>query len=106
MLQNIWGYAQPSQHLHDNDRLRLLGVLMTLRNRALYEQLAEGITNRSVLDDPAPLIKHIFQRLTFNFNNNDVKVDFPPTTEDVNGSETMDAKDITRIRIHYDCEWL
>ena len=105
MLQTVWGYAHPSQQLHHNDRIRLFGVLMTLQqNRALYERLAEGVTNRWVLDNPALSIKQLFQRLNFDFNNDAVKVELPATTGDVNGLVTIDVNDCTRIQIHRDCE--
>ena len=57
----------------------------------------------SVLDNPALSIKQNFQRFTFDFNYDDVKVE-RPTAGDVNGSETMDANDYTCIRIHRNCE--
>ena len=65
---------------------------MTLqRDRALYERLAEHVTNRSVLDNPALSIKQIYQRLTFHLNNDDVKVELTAAAEDSNESETMDT---------------
>ena len=104
MLQNVWGYAQQSQVIHFNDRLRLFGIIMSQpRNRPLFERLASGVANKNVLDDNALQPKQIFQKLTFDFCNELIHVDLPPNSIDVEGWETLNANDLSRIRIHRDC---
>ena len=104
MLQNVWGYAQPSQIIHFNDRLRVFGLIMTLpKNRAYFERLALGVTSKNVLDDGSMQPKHIFQELTFDFCNELIRVELPKNSVDVEGFETLNPNDITRIRIHRDC---
>ena len=104
MLQNVWGYAQPSQIIHFNDRLRLFGLIMTIpKNRPLFERLALGVTHKNVLDDVAMQPKKIFQDLTFDFCNELLRVELPKNSVDVDGADTIDPNDITRIKIHRDC---
>ena len=62
-LQNVWGYVQPSNLPHHNDRLPLFGVIMTLpHNLAIYECLSEGIKNRAMFDDPKMQLKKYLQK--------------------------------------------
>ena len=85
-LQNVWGYAQPSNLLHHNDRLRLFGILMILpHNLAMYKHLSEGIKNRAVFDDPQMLLKSIFTKLAIDFNNDDYAIVLPSNATDVEG---------------------
>ena len=103
MLQNVWGYAQPSQIIHFNDRLRVFGLIMTLpKNRVYFERLALGVTSKNVLDDGSMQPKQIFQELTFDFCNELIRVELPNNSVDVEGVETLNPNDITRIRIHRD----
>ena len=104
-LENVWGYAQPSTQLHHNDRLRLFGLLMTVpHNLAAYTRLGEGIKNRAVFDDPNMNPKAIFAALAVDFNNDDIMVELPVNASDVDGYQSLNANDITRIRIHRDRE--
>ena len=66
--------------------------------------MADGATNWLVLDNPSLSIKKICQRLTFDFNNDDIKVELPAAAGDGNGLETMDENDYTCIQIHRNCE--
>ena len=109
-LQNVSGYAQLSNLLHHNDRLRLFGVIMTLpHNLAIYERLSEGIKNRAMFDDPKMQLEKLFTKVANDFNNDDYIIEMPRNAEDVEGWETMDPNDHTRIRIYRDCKcivWL
>ena len=102
-LQNVWGYAQPPTQLHHNDRIRLFGILMTLpHNLAMYTRLAEGINNRAVFDDPKMHPKQMFTKMAQDFNNDDLVITLPTNASDVEGYDTLDPNDHSRMRIHRD----
>ena len=104
-LHNMWSQGAPSKVLHHNDRLRLFGILMSIPgNRAYFERLALGVADKNVLDDDSFHPKNIFQKLTWDFCNESIRVDLPSNAVDVDGWEALDANDPTRIRIHRDCE--
>ena len=46
--------------------------------------------------------KAIFAALAVDFNNDDIMVELPVNASDVDGFQSLDANDITRIRIHRD----
>ena len=103
MLQNVWEYAQPSQIIHFNDRLHLFGLIMTISKiRPIFERLALGVTHNNVLDDVAMQPKKLFQDLTFDFCNELARVELPKNSVEVDGADTINPNDITRIRIHRD----
>ena len=105
MLANVWGQAQPKNVVHFNDRLRLFGILMSIpSNRQYFERLASGVADKNVLDDIAMQPKSIFQKLTFDFCNDLIKVQLPPNAVDVDGWDSLDPNDASRIRIHRDCK--
>ena len=105
MLTNVWGQAQPKNVIHFNDRLRLFGILMSIpSNRPLFERLASGVADKNVLDDIGMQLKNIYQKLTFDFCNDSIKVQLPPNSIDVEGWEHLDPNDASRIRIHRDCK--
>ena len=104
MLKNVWGYAQPSQILHYNDRLRLFRLIMFIpKNRPLFERLALGVSNKNVFNNGVMQPKQIFQDLTFDFCNKLICVELSPNSVDVDGSDTLDPNYSSRIRIHRDC---
>ena len=104
MLANVWGQAQPKNVVHFNDRLRLFGVLMSIpSNRPLFERLASGVADKNVLDDIGMQPKNIFQKLTFDFCNDSIQVQLPPTSINVEGWGSLDPNDASRIRIHREC---
>ena len=73
-------------------------------NCAYFDRLALGATNKNVLDDDSFHPKNIFQKLTWDFCNESIRVE-PSNAVDVDGWEALDANDPTRIRIHRDCEY-
>ena len=104
-LHNMWSQGAPSKVLHYNDRLRLFGILVSIpSHRPLFERLALGVANKNVLDNDSFHTKNIFQKLTWDFYNESIRVDLPSNAVDVEGWEVLDANDPTCIRIHRDCE--
>ena len=104
MLVNAWGQAQPTNVKHFNNRLLFFAILMLISsNRPLFDRLTSGVADKNVLDDIAIQPKNIFQKLTFDFCNDSIKVDLPPNSINVGGWDTLDPNDASRIRIHYDC---
>ena len=58
ILERMWADTYPSTTPHHNDRVRVYSLVMTRpQNREMYQQLAEGITHRSQLEDPMLSIK-------------------------------------------------
>ena len=72
-------------------------------NHPLFERLASGVANKNVLDNGAMQPKQIFRKLTFNFCNELIHVNLPPNSIGVEGWDTLNANDLSRIRIHCDC---
>ena len=104
-LHNMWSQGAPSKVLHYNDRLRLFGMVMNIpSHRPLFERLALGVANKNVLDNDCFHPKNIFQKLTWDFCNESIRVDLPSDAVDVEGWDVLDANDPTHIRIHRDCE--
>jgi len=82
----------------------LFGILMTIpEHRLLFERLTNGVANKDILDDDAFHPKNIFQKLTWDFCNDFIKVVFPSNCTDVDGYDSLDANDKTQTRIHLDC---
>jgi len=103
-LNNMWGQSSPRKVLYFNDRLRLFGTLMMIpEHRLLFERLAKGVANKDILDHDAFHPKNIFQKLTWDFCNDSVKVVLPSNCTGVDGWDSLDANDKTRTRIHRDC---
>ena len=59
------------------------------------------MANKNLLDHGLMQLKQIFQKLTFEFCNDNVHV--PVNSKDVDGWDTLDPNDSTQIRIHRDC---
>ena len=74
------------------------------RNRPLFKQLAKGVADKNVLDDDSFHPKNIFQKFTWDFSNESIKIDLLSNATDVDGWDSFDANDPTRARIHRDCE--
>ena len=84
--QNMWGYAQTSQVVHFNDRLRLFGIIVTIpRNLPFFVQLVEGVGSKNVLDGKSLSPKERYQQLTFDFGNDLIKIVLSPNATDVDG---------------------
>ena len=105
MLQNVWGDSAVDTAPHHNDRARLFGIIMTLPEfQEIYRKLAEGVTNRHALDDPALHYAEMFQLLAFAFNNESVIVLLPQDAYDLPLIEEINLNDPERIIIIRDCE--
>ena len=107
MLSNQWENDDPASILHENDKLRLFGIMMTKQeHRHIFQRIAEGITKRSHLDSPEYSYEQMFQSLCFDFNNDKIKVELPNKAEDVSGAHLLNPNDSKRIRIHRDCKYI
>ena len=47
-------------------------------NQYIYQQLAEGCTERQRIDAPVFNMKQMFQNVCFQFNNERIVVELPP----------------------------
>ena len=104
-LHGLWGNGTASQGVHDNDKVRLFGILMSLqKNRLLLQRLAECATERSTIGDPELSINGIFTQLCFDFNNDDIIIELPSNACDVEGVENLDPNNMNRITIQRDCK--
>ena len=74
-------------------------------NGCEFQRLAEGVTSRAGLDDLALSPAGIFQKLWFQFNNDDIIVQLPDNVDDVDGSDALDANDFARLNINCDCRY-
>ena len=100
MLQNVWGDNAVDTAPHHNDRVRLFGIIMTHPEfRDIYQKLAEGVTNRHALDDPALHYAKMFQILAFAFNNESIVLALPQDAYDLPLIEEINPNDPERIRI-------
>ena len=61
-----------------------------VENHHLYERLSKGVTNRAHFNDPALSIKKIFQKTTLAFNNEEVVMQLPGETYDVDNINALD----------------
>jgi len=106
ILNSVWGTGSASPGIHENDRNRVFGLIMSVEDkRPLYERLVEGVTDRSSgLHDPSSSIPSIFQKIAFDFNNEVIIVELPPNYEDVKRVDTLNPNDFGRINIQRDCE--
>lgn len=103
ILFTIWGSASALEGMHYNDKLRLFGLIMTREdNRFEFQRLAEGVTSRAGLDDPLLSPASIFQKLWFQFNNEDYIVQLPDNAYDFEGSDALNPHNFTRININRD----
>ena len=83
----------------------MFGVFITLpHNRAIYERFSEGIKNRAVFDNPQMSLKAVFTKLANGFNNDNYVITLPSNATDVEGWDSMDANDHSRICINRDCK--
>lgn len=105
-LFTIWGLVSTSEGIHYNDKLRLLGLIMTREdNICEFQRLAEAVTSKAGLDDPLSSPAGIFQRICLQFNNEDYIVHIPDNADDIESSDALNANDISRINIDRDCEY-
>ena len=65
----------------------------------------QRVTSRTCLDDPSLSLTGIFQKLCFQFNNEDYIVQLPDNADDVEGSDTFNPSDFARIHIHRECKY-
>ena len=99
-LFSIWGSASASEGIYHNDNLRLFGLKITREdNRGKFQRLAEGVANRDGLGDPSLETTGIFQKLCFQFNNEDIIVELADNIDDVTGSDVLGVNDFARIGI-------
>jgi len=106
-ISNMWGTGSPSTELHHTDRVCLFGILMTIpENREYFQRLAEGSTTRRHLDDPEFLLKQIYQKLVYSFNNELVQIALPHESLDLEKIENINPNDYSRIRIRRDWMWV
>ena len=99
-LFSVWGSSSSGQAMHYNDKLRLFGLIMTIpENRPIFQRLAEGASTRATLDDPSLSLSAIYQKLAFDFNNEDIIVQLPDNSEDIEGIQDLDPNDMNRILI-------
>ena len=100
----IGGGVHAASHIVDNDKLRVFGLLLTKeKNKYILERLAEGIKNRNQLDDSMYSLKEMFQTLVLDYNNEEVVVDLPTDAEELDDYMSLDANDISRIKVLRDC---
>ena len=99
-LFSVWGSSSCGQAMHYNDKLRLFGLIMSIPdNRPMFQRLAEGASTRSALDDPSLSLSAIYQKLAFDFNNEEIVVQLPDNSEDIEGVQDLDPNDMNRILI-------
>ena len=99
-MQNFWGTSAVDLTPHPNDRLRLFGIIMTIpRMRPYFQRLCDGITNLAQLDSPSLSIPQIFADIRLAFNNEDIIINLPDASNDLENIELLDANDASRISI-------
>ena len=104
LLFENWGGVHAVSQIVDNDKLRVFGLLLTKeKNKYILERLAEGIKNRNQLDDSMYSLKEMFQTLVLDYNNEEVVVDLPTDAEELDDYMSLDANDISRIKVLRDC---
>ena len=106
ILETKWHLEQNSMHIESNDKLRLFGLLFLEKNTAKLHRLAEGISTRQQLDNPAEGLNYIYQELALDFNNDGICIELPAKAMDLDNFERneLDANDPTRTRINRDGE--
>ena len=87
ILETKWHLEQNSMHIESNDKLRLFGLLFLEKNTAKLHRLAEGITTRQQLDNPAEGLNYIYQELALDFNNDDICIELPAKAMDLDSFE-------------------
>ena len=106
-LQRMWGESRPCMQLQHNDRVRVYGLVMAKEdNREIYQRLAEGVTSRRSLDDPALSLKQMFQNIAVEFNNDDIMVELPADAFDMDCIVDINPNDYSRMRITRDCKFI
>ena len=107
LLQNLdtmWGSNNSASTLEDNDKIRVIGLLFLESNNEKLYRLSQGVQGRRDLDDPALSTKGIFQLLSLDFNNNEIKIELPDEAADVDGADELNPNDILRTRVRRDCK--
>ena len=105
-LHGLWGSTSGVLGLHDNDKVRLFGILMSLeKNRLKFQRLAEGVTERSQMDSPELSVSGIFTSLLFDFCNEDIVIELPENAADIEGIDELDPNDVLRIRTDRNCKY-
>ena len=104
MIYTQWGEHISAEKTEDNDKLRLFGLLFLESNLDKLHRLSLGVTGRNQLEDPDLILKGLFQLLAIDFNNENIKVDLPSKSTDLNSDELdhLDPNDESRIRIKRD----
>ena len=99
-LHNIWGNDQGAIYPNDNDKVRLFGIIMTLeKNQLKFQRLAEGHKDWTGMDDLTMSLANIFISICFDFANEDIGIDLPDNTCDIQGIESLDPNDRDRMKI-------
>ena len=76
---------------------------MTLeKNQLKFQRLAEGHKDWTGLDDPTMSLANIFRLICFDFTNEDIIIDLPDNTCDIQGIESLDPNDRNRMKIERD----
>ena len=104
MIYTQWGEHISAEKTEDNDKLRLFGLLFLESNLDKLHRLSLGVTWWNQLEDPDLILKGLFQLLAIDFNNENIKVDLPSKSTDLNSYELdhLDPNDESRIRIKRD----
>ena len=104
-LHNVWGSSQGSITPHDNDKIRLFGLIMAVeKNRPKLQRLAEGHKDWSSMDDPTLSSANIFRSLSFDFANEEIVIELPDNAGDIQGIDDLDPNDKVRMGIERDGE--
>ena len=72
------------------------------KNRLKFQCLAEDHKDWFSMDDPTMSLANIFRLLCFNFANEEIIIELPDNTCDIQGSEDIDPNDATRVKIDRD----
>ena len=97
-FHSIWGGNNIDGAPHHNDRLRLFGILMSKPDfREHIERLTEGVNSRAALDNPSLSLKQIFVEAALAFNNEDIIVDMPDESMDLEHVGLLNPNDQSRI---------
>ena len=107
LLETQYILGVSAQNTEDNDKLRLYGLLFIPRNFTKLSRLGRGVGCRQDPEAPKRSIKSIFEEISHEFNNEDIKIELPQKSYDTNGidDDELDPNDETRIRIKRDGKW-
>lgn len=84
--------------------INAIGGLVMIWFREIYQCLAEVVTSRRGLDDPALLLKQRFQSIAVEFNDEEIIIILLADAYNMNCIFDTNANNYSRMRITWDCK--